>query len=93
MKKKVYISGPITNDPDYKAKFAKAEKLLSSEYKVINPANQIVQLDWTGYMKIDIAEMLRCDCLYMLKGWQKSKGARLEYDIATRLGMRIMLQM
>lgn len=36
---RVYISGPISNEPDYKAKFAKAEAELKEQgFEVINPA-------------------------------------------------------
>ena len=40
----------------------------------------------------DIADLLHCNAIYMLQGWQESKGARIEHYIATELGLHIMYE-
>ena len=93
---KIYISGPITNDPDYKAKFKTAQNLLEAEgYEVKNPAELIVPTpdkEWSDYMALAIAYMLPCEQVYMLKGWEDSTGATLELKLAVVLGKKIIYQ-
>lgn len=84
MTKKIFISGAITNDPDYKTKFAEAEKhLLEQGYVVVNPAklSEIMNPDefkWEDYIKVTITMLSTCDSIYMLQGWRESQGAREE---------------
>lgn len=93
----IYISGPITKDENYKAKFEAAEKFLTSIAAyggVVNPCKLAHDnsLTWKDYMVVDIYSLLECDAIYMLKGWRKSKGAKLERQIAKGLGLRIIYQ-
>lgn len=90
---KIYISGPITNNPNYKEDFARAEKeLVKLGYDFFNPA--LIELGedatWGDYMKYDIKELLKCDGIFMLKGWKLSKGARLELFIAKKLKLAVI---
>lgn len=41
------------------------------------------------YMKADLIEMLKCDGLIMLKGWQNSIGAEIERRLARDTGIPI----
>lgn len=43
-------------------------------------------------MRGDIELLLSCDGIYMLKGWEKSKGAKLEHEIATALKIKMMYE-
>ena len=38
----------------------------------------------------DISELVKCDAIYMLEGWEKSIGASAEYSIARWLGIKII---
>jgi hypothetical protein len=44
---------------------------------------------WANYMRVDLVHVLECDALCLLPGWQKSRGASLEYHVATQLGLPI----
>jgi hypothetical protein len=46
--------------------------------------------DWRQHMRIDIANLLRCQYIYLLDGWQYSKGCRLELDVAMSCGLHIL---
>jgi hypothetical protein len=94
---KIYISGKIsgTNLTETRARFAavaKAAKRLG--YEPVNPLeNGLTEHDsWEAHMLKDIADLLQCKAIYMLQGWQESKGARIEYCIATELELHIMYE-
>lgn len=88
---KVYISGKITGDAGYKQKFKNAQNILESAgFEIFNPAEQEEPgKSWDWYMKRDIKELMDCDAIYLLKDWEDSEGARLEYYIAQKLEMKI----
>ena len=86
---KFYIAGPMTGLPDYnRPAFLLAEIALSAEgHTVLNPANHIPMvnpdsIDHAQYMQIALAMLDACDAVYFLDGWEKSRGARMEYDYA-----------
>ena len=91
---RVYLAGPMTGMPDLNcpAFHHMAEHLRRSGFEVMNPAevNPDHTMPWAECMRRDIAELVRCDSIYLLPGWEKSKGATLEHHIADRLGMDVM---
>lgn len=92
----VYISGKITDNENYQADFQKAEQwLLLKDYTPINPARFITNLPKLTYeqiMKIDYCLLELCDGIFMLDGWQNSKGACAELSYAKSLGKKIIYQ-
>lgn len=91
---RVYISGRITGDKGYKEKFRKAYEKLLFHYDVFNPASLDLgdAATWSDYMRYDINELTRCDAIYMLRDWRKSKGARLERFIARKIGLKVFYE-
>ena len=92
LKPKVYISGPVTDieETEYRTDFNSAELWLTGlGYDVINP----ISLDvieggaWEDYMRRDLKLLCDCDYIYLLDGWESSRGARLEYNVAFELGI------
>lgn len=97
MRKKVYISGAIAHmDLDERrAAFAAAASLWRSRgYDVFNPfENGLSQdEDWRRHMRIDIRALTDCDYIYMLRGWELSKGAKLELDVASSCGIGVWME-
>ena len=88
----IYISGPMAGIEGYEKNFKAAEeKMKEAGHEVVNPA----EIDVTGMsreeiLKKDIRLLWECDGIYMLKGWQQSRGANREYGFALGCGMPIM---
>jgi hypothetical protein len=94
MTMRTYISGPMTGIADFNrpAFAAEAAKLRAMGVEVINPAEHGEDdptMQWSDYLRKDIRLLMDCNAIHMLPGWTKSKGAMLEYHIATKLGYSI----
>lgn len=92
-KTKVYISGKISGDSNYRFKFACAKAYLKElGYKVVSPVSYFDDdtKSWEFYMKRSIKRMMACDCIYMIPDWGFSKGAQIEYKLALNLNMDII---
>lgn len=91
--KRIYIAGPMTGLPEfnYPAFNAEAARIRALGYSVENPAeNKAPECGtWQGYMRAALRQMLTCDSVAMLKGWGKSKGALIEYNLAKSLELEI----
>ena len=97
MAKRIYISGPMTGVVDCRGKFDFAEnRLVEKGYKVINPAyvdDVMPNAEYEEYMEVDMLLLSTCDAIYMLKGWENSRGANREYGYALAKGMEIMFEL
>lgn len=93
---RIYIAGPMTGLPDFNrpAFNAAAAALRDVGINVCNPAEIKEKPDasWKDYMREGIDQLMFCDGIFMLEGWEKSKGAKLERHIAGELGLPISFQ-
>ena len=95
MSKKIYISG---NFADEKAK----EKVKKSSHYIQNILNGepyhslMIDLsenkDDERQRKANIAILMQCDSIYMLKGWEESNEATTEHYLAKDLNMEIIYE-
>ena len=128
MNNRIFISGPVTGIPDYKANFkdaasriqearwvcSKHQHCLTSRCQfhsrnylfgctihepfpdfpeVVNPTT--LGLDgkpWLWCMAVCVRHLLRCSYVFMLHGWQNSRGARIEHWLASLLHKQIIYQ-
>ena len=92
--KRIYIAGPMTNLPalNFPAFHAEAARLRALGYEVVNPAevNANPSAGWHACMRADIAQLVTCDAVRLLDGWESSRGASLEAHIAHSLDMRLV---
>lgn len=92
--KRIYVAGPMTglSEFNYPAFHAAAERLRALGFEVENPAENPEPScgTWLGYMRMAIRQVSRCDGMAMLPNWRDSKGARIEHQLATQLGLVVM---
>jgi hypothetical protein len=83
---KVYLSGPISGVATYKEVFAAHAATVSTMgHEVVDPsAVSISDWTWADYMQHDLSLLKDCDAIYLLPGWEQSRGARIERRYAKR---------
>lgn len=92
--KRIYVAGPMTGYPElnFPAFHAAAATLRAQGHHVENPAeiNGDTTAQWLDCMRQDIARLVTCDAVYLLPGWEKSRGARVEHGLAVGLGFEVI---
>ena len=92
---RVYISGPMTGHEDMNREaFEEAEKELHFDWavdEIVNPAKFPFRdtAEYRNIINFCLSALSQCDSIYMLKGWEKSTGACIEYGYARARGMDI----
>lgn len=100
--KRVYVSGPMElyADLDYnRVEFDRVKQMCerSGASMVVNPAdliNRVTSGDMTREQAIrhDLRNLLACDVIVMLDGWDLSEGAILEWNVARDTGMEVLTE-
>lgn len=101
----VYIAGPMTGHEDfnYPAFHAAGDMLAEYGFNFISGAHKGGECDtppapgeekpWKDYMRKAVQDLSYCDLIYLLDGWEDSRGARLEVEIAQSIGIpRLILE-
>lgn len=93
---RVYVAGPMSGLPDYnRAAFIRVEQeLMAQGHIVFNPARKRLgkNATWDDYMRLGIADLMRCDTIHLLPGYEDSRGATIELELAKELGMTITFE-
>lgn len=88
---RVYLSGAITNDPNYKQKFVDYEKIFTElGYQVVNPVTLcggLPELSHAEYLRICCTALSVCDTIFVIDGYGESKGVMTELDFASKNGV------
>lgn len=89
----LYLAGPMSNLPalNFPAFHAAAADLRALGHVVVNPAeiNTDPTAGWLTCMRNDIKQLVDCEAICLLPGWERSRGATLERQIALGLGMQV----
>lgn len=96
-KDKVYISGAIAlyDMAERKEAFSDAEmRLRGMGFNPVNPFKNGLpdEAPWREHMRADIRLLLDCEYIYMLQCWELSKGAKLELDVASSCGIKVLFE-
>lgn len=101
MKPRIYISGPISgHDLEERRKaFKEAQTMLESKgWTVFNPMENGLPAEATthDHMHRDLAvlttEEIPFKAIYMMKKWTHSAGCKLEFDVATAIGLTVIFE-
>jgi hypothetical protein len=90
---RVYIAGPMSNYPEhnYPAFRAAAKALREKGHTIVSPHETTPCVDhanpqpWIYYLRHDLLTLLECHAIAFLPGWETSRGAKLEHDVAVAL--------
>ena len=94
---KIYIAGPITGTKDYNERFyAAATAILRKGHEPINPTDLCMLIPVYGPNAISYGHIMNickallgaCDAIYLMPGWQRSNGARVEHAEAFNRGLK-----
>ncbi len=92
---RVYIAGPITGkENNNREAFEKASRIIASMgHHPVSPIKLCRWIPkgspWVAYMRRCIAVLVKCDAICRLEGWEASRGALIENDIAYKLGIPV----
>ena len=93
----IYTAGPYSGDVDKNIAEARkwAIKLWEGGHAVICPHLNTAHMEkdckasYEDYIAGDLKMVARCDAIFMLPGWEESKGAQIEHDYAKEQGIPI----
>lgn len=98
-KPRIYVAGPMTGLPNnnWEAFFHKEDMLLKEGWDVVNPArmdkdagldpHNMNDYSYESCASRDIEALKSCQAIYMMDGWQHSKGACWERALAKHWGI------
>lgn len=92
--RRIYISGPMSGVPEsnFPAFFAAEAYWASLGWQPVNPAHNFggrVDLSRQIYMRADYVNLMDCNAIALLPGWQGSKGSLSELNMANELDMEV----
>lgn len=106
-KKRCYVAGPMRGYPNLNfPEFDRVSGMLRSQgWYVISPADhdrslgfdpgdnrEYTEQVYNELMRWDIGQVLSADAIYMMRNWQSSEGATVEFTVAKAIGITIMYE-
>ncbi len=85
---KVFLSGSISHDDNYKKHFKEKSDLFEAQgMEVFDPSLLPPNLPYTTYIKLCLAELVTCDFICYVNDVTTSKGSFIERIVAAACGI------
>lgn len=96
-KKKIYLSGAISGHAieERRAVFQRAEyEMICRGFEPVNPMKNGLPVESSTHehMRRDFELLLQCDAIYMMSRWTHSAGCKVEFDVATAIGLDVYFE-
>lgn len=100
----IFLSGPMTGIDKFNfPKFDEVERnFMLQGLKVENPANYARRYkvekvlsdpkEFRAMLQDEWDALARCSAIYLFNGWENSRGARRELQIALELGLKVYIE-
>ena len=85
----------VINPAELSALFGTADDLADSFeclYRGMSQVRNCTSQIARAVMDADLAAVRSCDAIYLLKGWQKSKGAKRELEVALKHDLIVLVE-
>lgn len=99
---KVFISGAIARNPNYKEWFFNIERQLKQDFselnppglclRVINPVMEIINGERAHYIRESLKLLADCDAVVFADNYETAPGCVLEYNNAKEMGLVIIME-
>lgn len=95
-KKRIFIAGAfnVSDYDDTRRRFNDIDEMIMMRGDV--PVNPVWFCDpsgsFEGNMRICLKHLVDCDGIYMLKGWEKCRMAKMAHFVALKLKLKIELE-
>lgn len=92
-----YLAGPMSGIEGYNAPafLTAASNLRQRGHTIVSPLELAMQLGPLGsrpyedYIRNDLMGLLGCQAIILMNGWEGSRGARMELNVAHMLNMHV----
>lgn len=92
--RKIFISQPMNGKSDriIREERNRVTFALKDEYKIIDSILNLGPANPIQYLAKSIELMNDADCVFMMKGWEKARGCRIEHEVAVAYGKEIVYE-
>ena len=99
----IYLAGPMTGLPklNYPKFRRKAAALRRTGWRVVSPVEiadamglrePVNEVLLKAVVDVELRALRGCDAIYVMKGWEASRGTRKEVVVAISFGLKILLE-